>query len=146
MADYQIRVSADTKNAQAQLVKVDKAADKTRARDTADRVPDVSKVAKAYDNIRDNASKAANGIKQFYNFSKKIPAIGERVEDVQNLATGINDAAKAAPQLAANLKENAKAGNILATSVKTTNSALMTMVTNLAKVDAITRSRRPSTC
>ena len=135
MADYQIRVSADTKNAQAQLVKVDKAADKaTRARDIKIGVPDVSKVAKAYDNIRDNASKAANGIKQFYNFSKKIPAIGERVEDVQNLATGINDAAKAAPQLAANLKENAKAGNILATSVKTTNSALMTMVTNLAKV------------
>lgn len=135
MADYQIRVSADTKTAQTQLVKVDKIADKaTRARDIKIGVPDVGKVAKAYENIQTNASKAANGIKQFYNFSKKIPAIGERVGDVENLAKGINNAAQAAPQLAANLKESSKAGNILATSVKTTNSALMTMVTNLAKV------------
>ena len=135
MADYQIKVSADTKQAKAQLVQVDKAADKaTKARNIKISVPDISKVSKAYTNISRSVKDAANDIKTFYGISKKIPGVGERVEEVEALAKGTLKLATEGPKAAQAIAKNAKATNILANSARAANNGLMTMVTNLAKV------------
>ena len=135
MADYQIRVSADTKQATTQLVKVDKAADKaTRARKIDISLTNVEKISKQYKNIKTNLKDAANDIKKVYGLSKKIPGFGERVEEVEAFAKGTADLAKAAPGAAKSVAENAKATKILSNSVGAANDGLMRMVTNLAKV------------
>lgn len=135
MADYQIRVSADTKNAQTQLVKVDKAAEKaTRARDIKINVPSTKDISKAYKNIASGAEDAANSIKQFYKVSKNIPGIGDKINDVEDFAKGVGKAAAATPGLVQGLKDSSAASDILVGSVRKANSGFMAMVTTLAKV------------
>jgi len=135
LADYQIRVSADTSKATSQLVKVDKAADKaTKPRKIEIGLANVEKVAKQYKNINSSLKEAANDIKKVYGFSKKIPGFGERVEEVEAFAKGTANLAKAAPGAAKSVAENAKATKILSNSLGAANNGLMKMVTNLAKV------------
>jgi len=135
VADYQIRVSADTQQANAQLVKTDRIADKaTKDRSIKIGVTNLADIQKNYKKINAGVKEAANNIKTFYNISKKVPGLGERVQDIEDLAAGTAKVAANAPQAAAGLKEGAKAGNILATSLKTAGGAANTLITNLAKV------------
>lgn len=135
MADYQIRVSADTQQANAQLVKVDRVADKaTRDRKITIGVTNLKDIQKNYKKINAGVKEAANNIKTFYGVSKKLPGIGERVQDIEDLAAGTAKVAANAPKAAAGLKEGAKASNILATGLKTAAGTANTLITNLAKV------------
>ena len=135
MADYQIRVSADTQQANAQLIKTDKIADKaTKQRNIKIGVTNFKDIEKNYKKISASVKDAANDIKMFYGVSKKIPVLGDRVQEVEALAKGTAKLAMNAPAAAAGLKESANAGNILSKSMQAASGSLGGLITNLAKV------------
>lgn len=135
MADYQIKVSADTQQANAQLIKTDKIAEKaTQPRNIKVSATNFKEIEKNYKKISESVKGAANDIKMFYGVSKKIPVFGDRVQEVEALAKGTAKLARNAPAAAAGLKESANAGNILSKSMQAASGSMGTLITNLAKV------------
>lgn len=131
MADFQLRVTAETQKAEKDLQRLDKTANeavKGRKLNI-----DVTELNKNFKNVEKNVKEAGNTIQTFYRISKNIPGIGDRVKEFENLAKGTAELAKNAPASAAALRENAKASSILTGSLETAGSAAGRLVNSLAK-------------
>ncbi len=131
MADFQLKVVAETQRAEKDLQRLDKtASDATRERKLK---IDIGELNKNFKDVQGNIKEAANTIQTFYKVSKNIPGIGDRVKEFESLAKGTVELAKNAPASAAALRENAKAGSVLAGSLETAGSAAGRLINNLAK-------------
>ena len=131
MADFQLRVTAETQKAEKDLQRLDRTAnDATKERKL--RI-DVGEINKNFSSLEKNIKEAGNAVQSFYRVSKNIPGIGERVKEFESLAKGTANLARTAPASAAALRENAKAGSILATSLETAGGAAGSLINNLAK-------------
>lgn len=131
MADFQLRVTAETQKAEKDLQRLDKTANEaTKGRKLN---IDISELNKNFKNVEKNVKEAGNTIQTFYRVSKNIPGIGDRVKEFENLAKGTADLAKNAPASAAALRENAKAGSILSSSLETAGGAAGRLINGLAK-------------
>lgn len=131
MADFQLKVTAETQRAEKDLQRLGITAD-SATKDRKLKI-DVSELNKNFKDVQNNVKEASNTIQTFYRISKNIPGIGDRVREFENLAKGTADLAKNAPASAAALRENAKAGSILANSFEAAGSGASRLVTNLAK-------------
>ena len=148
MADFQIKVLAETKAAEENLKRLDTVAtsatkerklsiDTSALSKSIEQLKniDVGKFSKGLDDIQDNIEDASNTIKQFYKVAKMAPTpLGNQIRQYEQLAKGTMEVAKAAPQAAASLKQNAEAGQILANSYNAASGGAMKLVENLAKV------------
>ncbi|MGA0848117.1 MAG: hypothetical protein ACO3PY_05885, partial [Pontimonas sp.] len=131
MADFQLRVTAETQRAEKDLQRLDKTANSaTKERKLK---IDIGEINKNFSSLEKNIKEAGNAVQSFYRVSKNIPGIGDRVKEFESLAKGTANLAKNAPASAAALRENAKAGSILATSLETAGGAAGSLVNNLAK-------------
>ena len=131
MADFQLKVTAETQRAEKDLQRLGITAD-SATKDRKLKI-DVSELNKNFKDVQNNVKEASNTIQTFYRISKNIPGIGDRVREFENLAKGTADLAKNAPASAAALRENAKAGSILANSFEAAGAGAGRLVTNLAK-------------
>lgn len=135
MADFNLRVIAETQEAERRLRDVDKAANAV-AKDRSIKF-DLQGIKNAQQNFKDiqsNLKDIGNNIQTFYRISKNIPGLGERVQEFESLAKGTANIAKNAPQSAAALRENAKAGSILSNSLEAAGGAAGRLINNMAKV------------
>ncbi len=131
MADFQLKVTAETQNAEKDIKRLDKTVNEaTKARKIS---IDFAELNKSFRDVNKNVKEAGNTIKTFYNVSKSIPGIGERVREVEGLAKGTANLARSAPAAAAALRENAKAGSILTNSFEAAGGAANTLIGNLAR-------------
>jgi len=86
MADFQLRVTAETQKAEKDLQRLDKtASEATKSRKLN---IDVTELNKNFKNVEKNVKEAGNTIQTFYRISKNIPGIGDRVKEFENLAKG----------------------------------------------------------
>lgn len=131
MADFQLRVTAETQQAERELQRLDKTAN-TAAKERKLNI-DISELNKSFRNVEKNIKEAGNAIQTFYRVSKNIPGVGERVREFENLAKGTAELARNAPASAAALRENAKAGSILTTSFETASAGAGRLINSLAK-------------
>jgi hypothetical protein len=131
VADFQLKVTAETQNAEKDIKRLDKTVNEaTKARKIS---IDFAELNKSFRDVNKNVKEAGNTIKTFYNVSKSIPGIGERVREVEGLAKGTANLARSAPAAAAALRENAKAGSILSNSFEAAGGAANTLIGNLAR-------------
>lgn len=131
MADFQLKVTAETQRAERDLQRLGITAD-SATKDRKLRI-DVSELNRNFKDVQNNVKEASNTIQTFYRVSKNIPGIGDRVREFENLAKGTAHLAKNAPASASALRENAKAGSILANSFEAASSGAGRLVNNLAK-------------
>lgn len=132
MADFQLRVTAETQDAEKKLQSVDKLANEaTKERKLSINLSDVNK---SFSDFRKNVTEAGNNIRTFYTISKNIPGIGDKVQQFEQLAKNTAATAKEQFVLGTTLKENAKAGAILSNSFELAASASGRLVSNIAKI------------
>ena len=131
MADFQLKVTAETQRAEKDLQRLGITANNA-TKDRKLRI-DVSELNRNFKDVQSNVKEASNTIQTFYRISKNVPGIGDRVREFENLAKGTADLAKNAPASAAALRENAKAGSILANSFEAAGTGAGRLVNNLAK-------------
>jgi len=127
VADYTIQVEADVKKAKEKLEEVEKI---TKELEEEKKIT----FSENFDKVKENLQGAAESTKQIYGIVKKVPEVGERVEEVEKLAVGVKNVAVAAPGAARELIEVSKANNILETSSVAANTAVMSLVDNVAKI------------
>lgn len=131
MADFQLKVTAETQRAEKDLQRLDRTVNEA-TKDRKLRI-DIGELNKNFSNVEKNIKEAGNAVQSFYRVSKNIPGIGERVKEFESLAKGTVDIAKNAPASAAALRENAKAGSILTNSLQTAGGAATTLIDALAR-------------
>lgn len=131
MADFQLKVTAETQGAEKDLKRLGVSAD-SATKERKLRI-DVKEINKSFKDVQSNIKEAENTIKTFYRISKNIPGIGERVKEFESLAKGAANVAKNAPASAAALRENAKAGSILSNSFEAASTSASALINNLAK-------------
>lgn len=128
MADFNIKVSAETQDAEKKLQRVDKVANEaTRDRKINVDIPDLGKTYRNLADIGKNVSNAANDIKEFYKVAKHIPGIGDTIKSYEKAAGATAKATNA-------LANNTKAGEILAHSFEKANNVLGKLVNSTAKL------------
>lgn len=130
MADFQLKVTAETQRAEKDLQRLDRTVNEA-TKDRKLRI-DIGELNKSFSNVEKNIKEAGNAVQSFYRVSKNIPGIGERVKEFESLAKGTVEIAKNAPASAAALRENAKAGSILTNSLQTAGGAATTLIDALA--------------
>lgn len=128
MADFQLKVTAETQGAEKDLQRLDKTAtEATKDRKIKIDVPSIGEVSKSFSSLGKDISAAANDIKKFYGVAKQLPGIGDKIKVYEN---AVASTAKTTSTLA----NNTKAGEIIAHSFGKATSAVGTLVDNLAKV------------
>ena len=131
MADFQLKVTAETQRAEKDLQRLDRTVNEA-TKDRKLRI-DIGELNKSFSNVEKNIKEAGNAVQSFYRVSKNIPGIGERVKEFESLAKGTVEIAKNAPASATALRENAKAGSILTNSLQTAGGAATTLIDALAR-------------
>ena len=131
MADFQLKVTAETQRAERDLQRLDRTANEA-TKNRSLRI-DIGELNKSFSNVEKNIKEAGNAVQTFYRVSKNIPGIGERVKEFESLAKGTAELAKNAPASAAALRENAKAGSILTNSLQTAGGAASKLIDGLAR-------------
>lgn len=132
MADFQLKVTAETQEAEKSLKRLDKSADEA-TKDRKLRI-DIGELNKSFSNVERNIKEAGNNIRTFYAISKNIPGIGEKVQQFEELAKNTASTAKEQFILGTALKDNAKAGAILSNSFELAANASGRLVSNIAKI------------
>lgn len=135
MADYRIKVTADSSAAKQELRKLSE----TVKRTTGDQklnltAPSLTGLSNRFKDLGSEIEVAKNGIREFYGLSKKLPVLGEKVQDIEDVAVGISKIGSKAPAAAKALKENGKAGTILHRSFSAASRTTESFVGNLAKM------------
>ncbi len=128
MADFQLKVTAETQNAEKDLRRLDKTANEaTKDRKIKLDVPSIGQVSKNFSDLSKNLETAANDIKKFYGVARQLPGIGAQIQTYEKAVAGTAKTANA-------LASNTKAGEILTHSFEKATGAVGKLVNNLAKV------------
>ena len=128
MSDFQLKVVADTQDAERKLDAVDKAAtNATKERNLKINVPSVGSISKGFEDISKSVKEAANNIKTLYTVAKNIPGVGENIKLFEDLG-------KSTVKTTQTLSQNIKTADILKNSFETAGSTIERVVNNLAKL------------
>lgn len=128
MADFKLKVSAETQEAQKNVEQLDKKANEAaKERKLRFDIPNLPNITKSFDSIEKNIKDAANNIQTFYKISKNLPGIGDTVKRYEN-------AAKGTAKLAVGASQNIKAGQILTNTFDAAGSKIELLVNRLAKL------------
>lgn len=133
MADFRLKVIADTQAAERGLKQVGEVADKaTKTRSLDIKVPSLHEVTKTFQTLERDVKSAANTINTFYKVGKALPGnFGESVR-------AIDDIGKGAVKSAIALNNNNTAAEIFGNTIKGATDAAGQLVTTLAKVGLAT--------
>ena len=135
MADYKVKVSADSKQALSELKNLNsQVKDVARTHRLSIDTQNLNSVTDRVTAVKDGLGVAKNNIKQFYSVSKSLPFIGKQVHQYEQLAFRTRELALAAPKAAAGLTENAKAGNILKNSFGVAARSTSRLIDKLAQL------------
>ena len=128
MADFKLKVSAETQEAQKNVEQLDKKANEAaKERKLRFDIPNLTSITKSFDSIEKNIKDAANNIQTFYKISKNLPGIGDTVKRYEN-------AAKGTAKLAVGASQNIKAGQILTNTFDVAGSKIEFLINRLAKL------------
>ena len=100
MADFQLKVTAETQDAEKKLQQVDKVAtEATRDRPIKIEIPNYSQLSKNLGDLKKDINEAANTVKQFYRVAGQLPIgpvkdINEMASQLKNVASAANDTRK----------------------------------------------------
>jgi ABC-type transporter Mla subunit MlaD len=100
VADFQLKVTAETQDAEKKLQSIDKAATEvTRDRPIKIEIPNYSELSKNLSDLKKDIGDAANTVKQFYRVAGQLPVgpvkdINEMAAQLKNVATAANDTRK----------------------------------------------------
>lgn len=100
MADFQLKVTAETQDAERKLQQVDKVAtEATRDRPIKVEIPNYSQLSKNFGDLKKDINEAANTVKQFYRVAGQLPVgpvkeINEMASQLKNVASAANDTRK----------------------------------------------------
>ena len=135
MANYQVRVTADTKQATKQLGALDKeVAAVTKPRQLSFKLPNYGEFKKNLQGVADGAKDAANDIKTFYQVAKYIPGTGGQIREVEEKLKAVGTAAAQATELVSNNTSTTKA---LGNASKAAASQLGVLINQFAKFSII---------
>jgi hypothetical protein len=130
VADFNIKVVADTKDADAQLKGVDKTAQEaTRPRTIKVDFPDYNDLHKNFKNLRSDIEDAANSIKQFYSISSRLP-VGP-VKEFEDLRQTVVKTAKSIDDAKSNFGD---AGQVIKNSMGVAQSSANAFLTSLVRI------------
>ena len=135
MANYQVRVTADTKAAARELTRIDKQLDNvTKTRQLSFNLPNYGKFRKSITDISRGAKTAANDVKTFYNVARQVP--GTRAP-LRKLEEGITNVGKAAVKTTEVIKENNSTTKALGNTAKAAGSQFNQLITKFAKMGLV---------
>lgn len=132
MADYRILLEADTAKAEKDLERVETVADAAaKDRKLSFTVPDIDKLQTGFLSLQEKVENAANNIRKFYDISKMIPGVGDKVQLVEDAFKGTSGAIGQAMDT---LERNATVGDILFNSLRKATESADFLVGSLAKI------------
>jgi len=128
VADFQLKVTAETQQAQRELKSLDKSAnDATKARSLKIDVPNIGNIVGNFKDLGKDVKSAANDIKAFYGVARQLPGVGDSIKRYESAVKGT---AKTVNTIA----QNNTAGEILSNSFNKATGSVEKLVGNLAKV------------
>ena len=135
MANYQVRVTADTKAAARDLTRIDKQLDAiTKPRQLSFNLPNYGKFRKSISDISRGAKDAANDVKTFYNVARQVPGTKG---PLRNLEEGITKVGTAAVKTTELIKENNSTTKALGNTAKAAGSQFNALITKFAKMGLV---------
>lgn len=130
MTDFNIKVSAETQQAEKQLESVDKAAtNATKPRKLEVNFPGYSDLSKNLNAVAQDTKNAANAVKEFYRIGSNIPFTP--LNDLKQLGQQAKVAGAGAVELG---KSYGTAGKVISSSMGTARGAIDGTIVSLAKV------------
>jgi len=133
VADFRLKVIAETQAAESSLKQVGAVADKaTKPRSLDIKVPNLFEVTKSFQTIERDVKSAANTINTFYKVAKALP------NNFGLTANAIENVGKGAAKSAISLNNNNTAAEIFGNTLKGATTAAGQLVTTLAKVGLAT--------
>lgn len=130
MADFQLKVTAETQDAEKKLQQVDKVAtEATRDRPIKIEIPNYSQLSKNLGDLKKDINEAANTVKQFYRVAGQLP-VGP-VKDINEMASQLKNVASAANDTRKNVGD---AGDVIRTTLDGAGKAAESLVGKLTRV------------
>ena len=130
MADFQLKVTAETQDAEKKLQQVDKVAtEATRDRPIKIEIPNYSQLSKNLGDLKKDINEAANTVKQFYRVAGQLP-VGP-VKDINEMASQLKNVASAANDTRKNVGD---AGDVIRTTLDGAGKAAESLVGRLTRV------------
>ncbi len=130
MADFQLKVTAETQDAEKKLQNIDKTAtEATRDRPIKIEIPNYSQLSKNLGDLKKDIGDAANTVKQFYRVAGQLPVgpvkdINEMGAQLKNVAVAANDTRKSVGD----------AGDVIRTTLDGAGKAAESLVSRLTRV------------
>jgi hypothetical protein len=130
MADFKVKVIAETQDAESSLKQVDKVAtEATRNRNIKIEIPNYSDLSKNFRDLNKDIGSAANGVKDFYKVASKLP-VGP-LNDINEMAQQLKRVAVTAADTGRSVGD---AGDVIKATLNATNIAAETLVSRLTKI------------
>lgn len=130
MADFQLRVSAETQEAEKKLGGVQRLAEEaTKLRQIKIEIPNYSDVSKNFADLKKDVTSATNGIQEFYRVASKLP-VGP-INNINEVAGQIRAVGTAAGESS---KSVGDAGAVIRGTLDTAGKAAETLVGKLTRV------------
>jgi len=130
VADFQLKVVAETQDAEKRLRDIEKTADETtKARQIKIEIPNYTQLHKNFEDLKKDVSSAANTIQQFYRVAAQIP--GSPIQQINEMGTQLKNVAVAANE---SRKSVGDAGDVIKGSLQTAGDAAGALVGKLTRI------------
>ena len=130
MADFKLKVSAETQEAQKNVEKLSKAVEETtKDRQIKIEIPNYSAVSKNFTDLKKDITSATNTISQFYRVAGQIP--GTPVQTLNEMGQNLKSVAKAANEAK---QSTGSAGEVISGTLNTAGKAAESLVRRLTTI------------
>ena len=135
MANYQVKVTADTKAAAKDLTRIDKQLNNiAKPRQLSFNLPNYGNFRKQITDVSKNAKNAANDVKTFYKVARQVPGTREPLRKLEEGIKGVGDAAVKTTQV---IKENNSTTKALTNTAKAAGNQFNDLITKFAKMGLV---------
>ena len=143
MANYSVKVTADTKAAAKSLSGLDKQIDKvTKTRQLSLNLPNYKQFKSQIDGIQDAAEGAANNVKLFYQVARNAPIAGDKLRVIED---GIEAIGTTAAKTSKVISENNSTTKVMGNVTTATTRKVGDMLGSLAKLTIVLYGVREAT-
>jgi len=130
VADFQLKVTAETQDAEKKLGTVQRLADEaTKLRQIKIEIPNYSDVSKNFSDLKKDVSSATNSIQEFYRVASKLP-VGP-IQNINEVASQLRTVGTAASESG---KSVGDAGAVIKGTLDTAGKAAETLVGKLTRI------------
>lgn len=143
MANYSVKVTADTKAAAKSLAGLDKQIDKvTKTRQLSFNLPNYKQFKSQIESIQGAAEDAANNVRVFYQVARNAPVVGGKLRVIED---GIEAIGTTAAKTAKVISENNSTTKVMGNVTTSTTRKVGDMLGNLAKLTIVLYGVREAT-